>query len=332
MDTSPIPEPTPNPDIRQPTAKIARRPPRIGNYWALLTLIGFVLGTASGYLVNDWRHASVQPGSPSQEAHNESDMAQMARQVNPQDGYQIRASFGDVGPQLLAAGAMNLDTFVKVYEQAGAPLNEKQMEILTKGSREQILFNQQNSYFLLNFFWALGLTNQNRILTEGPMVTNSQGRVENFASTGGWSIAAKPIKDLYASQMIVPLTPAQQERLEHVAQNVYRPCCNNSTHFPDCNHGMAMLGLLQLMASQDANEDDMFEAAKYVNAYWYPNQTLEVAMFFKTAQNLDFAEADARQVVSKNFSSGSGYQVVKEWLASNGVLQQAPSGGGSCGV
>ena len=29
-----------------------------------------------------------------------------------------------------------------------------------------------------------------------------------------------------------------------IAKGIYRPCCNNSTYFPDCNHGMAMLGLL----------------------------------------------------------------------------------------
>jgi hypothetical protein len=75
------------------------------------------------------------------------------------------------------------------------------------------------------------------------------------------------------------------------------------------------------MASQDASEDEMFEAAKYVNAYWYPNQTLEVAIFIKAAQGNDFTEADARQVVSKTFSSDSGYRVVKEWLATNGVIQ-----------
>jgi hypothetical protein len=333
MDTPPTsPKTNPETIFQQPPTEKAIKKRIIGNYWALLTLIGFVLGTASGYLVNERRHLSQQWSSLSQERQNESDFAYMSKQVNPQDGYHIHASFGDVGPKLLAAGAMNIDTFLQVYERAGAPLNEKQIEILTQGSQDQILFNKQNAYFLLNFFWALGLTNQNRILTEGPMVINSQGRVENFASTGGWSIAAKPISELYASELIVPLTPDQQERLEHVSQNVYRPCCNNSTHFPDCNHGMAMLGLLQLMASQDVSEDEMFEAAKYVNAYWYPNQTLEVAMFFKAAQGIDFTEADARQVVSKTFSSGSGYQVVKEWLASNGVIQQAPSGGGSCGV
>jgi hypothetical protein len=47
---------------------------------------------------------------------------------------------------------------------------------------------------------------------------------------------------------------------------------------------MAMLGLLQLMASQD----EMFETAKYFNAFWYPSQTFEIATFYKEAMSLVF--------------------------------------------
>lgn len=325
----PTPESNSGSGDHQPSLSKGRSPVRKRNYLVLLLLASFVVGNASGYLINERRRAGQQSSG---QAHTESEMALMARHVNPPDGYRIEATFGEVGPKLLAAGAMDYEAFLRVYEQAGSPLTETQLAILTDGSRDQVVISRENAYFLLNFFWALGLTNQNPILTEGPMVTNSQGKVESYASTGGWSIAAKPIKELYASAEIVPLTSEQQERLEHVAENVYRPCCNNPTHFPDCNHGMAMLGLLQLMASQDASEDEMFEAAKYVNAFWYPSQSMEVATFFKATKDIDFTDADARQVVSRTFSSGSGFQVVHQWLESNGLLQQAPGGGGGCGV
>jgi hypothetical protein len=129
------------------------------------------------------------------------------------------------------------------------------------------------------------------------MVQNSDGKFENFASTGGWRLATKPITELYASLDLIPLTKEQQKFVEEVAQSVYRPCCNNPTHFPDCNHGMAMLGILELMASQGATVDEMFEAAKYVNAYWFPQQTLEAALYLKANQEIDFADADPRLVV-----------------------------------
>jgi hypothetical protein len=138
--------------------------------------------------------------------------------------------------------------------------------------------------------------------------------------------------DLYASTPILPLNQAQQKRLEEVASAVYRPCCNNPTHAPDCNHGMAMLGLLELMASQEASIDEMFDAAKYVNAFWYPQQTLEIATLFKANNQLEFDQIDARKLVGKEYSSGSGFQAVHQWLSSNGLLEQAPDSGGSCGV
>ena len=137
---------------------------------------------------------------------------------------------------------------------------------------------------------------------------------------------------MYAGTPLITLSDDQQRRLEEVAHSVYRPCCNNPTDFPDCNHGMAMLGLLELMSAQDATVDEMFKAAKYVNAFWYPRQSRELAMAFKAAQNMDFAAIDARELTSINLSSGVGFQGVHQWLADNGLLQQGPGGGNNCGV
>lgn len=189
---------------------------------------------------------------------------------------------------------------------------------------------EENAHFLLNFFWAVGLVNKNSILTEGPMMQNSDGQVDRFASTGGWTLATKSVMELYAHVDLISLTPEQQAHVEEVASAVYRPCCDNPTLFPDCNHGMAMLGLLELIASQGAGVDEMFEAAKYVNAYWFPQQTLETAIYLKANQGIDFADADARMVVSKNFSSASGASMVHQSLQSRGLLKQTPGQGNSC--
>src|SRR5512136_2172416 len=116
------------------------------------------------------------------------------------------------------------------------------------------------------------------------MKTYSNGQIGGFASTGGWTLGTKSPEALYASTTMIVLTPEQQARLEEVAARVYRPCCNNPTHFPDCNHGMAMLGLLELMAGQGATTDEMYTAAKYVNAFWFPQQTLELATYFKATK------------------------------------------------
>lgn len=312
---------------------------------ALILLLVYALGLGSGYLF--WGRTPItpinarnktSPSSPAGDAisskgsYRPTGQDSPANQISLPKDYTLPVSLGDIGPQLLAAGAIDYDRFVQVYEQAGRPLTEEQLSILTKGNDALITIDRENAYFLLNFFWALGLTNQNLLLEEGPMMEYSEGEIGRFASTGGWTIGAKPATELYSSTPLITLSPEQQARLEEAASAVYRPCCNNPTAFPDCNHGMAMLGLLELMASQDASEDEMFEAAKYANAFWFPQQTLEMAVFFKAAKNQDFAEVDAREMVGRSFSSGSGFQALHQWLADNGLLEQAPNGGSSCGV
>ncbi len=260
------------------------------------------------------------------------EMAELQAQVNPAEGYQLPAVPGDLGPQLLAAGAIDYDQFVQLYERSGRPLNEAQLTILTEGSDEPLVINRENAHFLLNLFWAAGLANQNPILTEGAMVQYGAGDVGRFASTGGWTIGQRPVMELYASQPLIPLTPEQQALVELVAANVYRPCCNNPTSFPDCNHGMAMLGLLELMASQGATEDEMYEAAKYINAFWFPQQALETAVFFQATQDLGYTDVDGRLAVGPEVFSATGFQETHQWLVAGGQLPQAPEGGNSCGV
>lgn len=236
----------------------------------------------------------------------------------------------DLGPRLIESGVIDYDAFAAIYANSGNPLSETQTEILKYGSDEQIVITSDNAHFLLNYFWAVGLANRNPALTEGPIVQNSGGQIERFASTGGWTIAAKPVTEIYASVDLIPLSPEQQARVEEVAAGIYRPCCNNPTLFPDCNHGMAMLGLLELMASQGASSGQMFEAAKYVNAFWFPQQNLETALILKANQDMDFEDAEARLVTGAEFSSGAGFAAVHQQLQSSGLLPQAPNQGGSC--
>lgn len=300
-------------------------------YWPLYLFFTFILGLGSGYLI--WGRASINPHPPATpQVSTPTEQASSASRVTLPDSYILPVSFGDIGSRLVAAGAIDYDRFVQLYAEAGQPLTEEQLEILTTGSDGPVVINQENAYFLLNFLWAVGLTNQNPVLTEGPMQQHGKGDISGFASTGGWTMGTKPATELYASTPLIKLTSEQQARLEAVAQAVYRPCCNNPTAFPDCNHGMAMLGLLELMAAQGASEDEMFAAAKYVNAFWFPQQMLELAVVYKVTKNQDFAQIDARELVGPNLSSGTGYQQVHQWLADQGLLKEEPSSGSNCRV
>jgi hypothetical protein len=297
-------------------------------FMVALLLLAYVVGANSAIQP---RNATLPTPVPGQQLPAV-DMAAIRQAINPPQGYTLPVSFGDIGPQLLAHGAIDYPQFVALYNKMGRPLTEQQDTILTKGSPEPVVIDSGNAHFLLNFFWAVGLVNQNSILTQGPMMRGGRDEVGTFASTGGWTLGAKSAVELYASASIISLTAEQQARLEKVASGVYRPCCDNPTHFPDCNHGMAMLGLLELMASRDVSEEAMFTAAAYINAFWFPQQTLELAAYFKASQGLDFAQVDARQLVGRPFSSGSGFQAVHQALEAGGLLAPAGSGGGSCGV
>ena len=318
----------------------ARKPRSVGSWLYPWFVVGsFLMGLLISYMF--WGRAAgggaedakalIIPTAAQAAETGGTDLVALAKQVNPPAGYELPVSYGELGPRLLEGGAIDLDAFAAVYQQAGEPLSAAQVDVLKRGADQPIIITAENAHFLLNFFWAVGLVNKNTILTEGPMVQNSGGQIDQFASTGGWTLGAKPVKELYASMDLIPLTDEQQKRVEQVASLVYRPCCGNATLFPDCNHGMAMLGLLELMASQGASVDELFTAAKYVSAYWFPQQMLETAIYLKASQGLDFIRADPRMVTGADYFSSAGSRQVHAALEARGLLPRAPNGGGSCG-
>jgi hypothetical protein len=84
------------------------------------------------------------------------------------------------------------------------------------------------------------------------------------------------------------------------------------------------------MASQGASVEDMLRAAKYINAYWFPQPVLETAIYLKATKGLDFAEVEARPIVGKALSSASGSGMVHKWLQDSGLVAQVPGQGNGC--
>ena len=153
------------------------------------------------------------------------------------------------------------------------------------------------------------------------------GDASKFASTGGWSLSTGLAIDHYSNYTYVTLTDEQQEIVDRVSSGIYRPCCGNSTHFPDCNHGMAMLGLLELMASQGASEQEMYDIALKVNSYWFPDTYLTLAKYFG-ARGTEWKDVDAKIVLGSAYSGSQGYQKILQ------EVNPEPSrgGGGGCSV
>jgi len=232
--------------------------------------------------------------------------------VFPKNGVSLPIVWGDLGAQMIEVGVIDATLFENIYSQRGG-LDKISKDLLYSKNNKQIVINQENAGLLLNMFWAFGLSNRNVILEEGPMMDMKYGgNAGSFASTGGWSLAVGDPMNHYSKHSFISLTNDQQEKIENVAKNIYRPCCGNSTYFPDCNHGMAMLGLLELLASNGATEEEMYQMALVVNSYWFPDTYLTLATYFEQ-QGIDWGSVNPQLVLGVDYSSGSGYQrVLKE--------------------
>lgn len=246
-------------------------------------------------------------------------------EIVPSKGVTLSAKWGDLGARMVEAGVIDKTKFEALYAERGG-LSEDGKKLTYETNNGNITITSENAGEVLNLLWALGLSNKNEILEQGPMSNPEYGGADRFASTGGWTLAKGDPMNHFSKHQFIMLTKEQQELVLKVAQNIYRPCCDNPTHFPDCNHGMAMLGLLELMASQGATEDELYKAAFTVNSYWFPDHYQMLATYMES-KGLDWDEVNPKEMVGKSFASGSAAAQLK--AAINPVEQ---SGGSSCGA
>ncbi len=242
----------------------------------------------------------------------------------PPQGTELPVKWGNLGKKMVEAGVIDSEQLKAVYEKRGG-ISEEDRNLIFGDNNGNLVITPKNSGLILNLLWALGLANKNEILEKGPM--QDYGDASRFASTGGWSLAKGNAMNYYSSREFVKLTPEQQDLVERISKNIYRPCCDNSTYFPDCNHGMAMLGFLQLMVSQGIGENDMYRAALALNSYWFPDNYATMAKYFKQT-GVDWDKVDARKVLGEEFSSISGYGNVVAKITE----PKENKGGGGCGV
>jgi len=193
----------------------------------------------------------------SQEVLSHSARLNSQNEISLKDGVELPVKWGNLGVKMVEAGVIDKDKFENIYNKRGG-LTETDKKLLYDTNNGNLVITPENSGVVLNMLWALGLGNKNPVLDNGPMIDKQYGGAGNFASTGGWTLSKGGAMSHYSMHQFITLTPEQQALVERVAKNIYRPCCGNSTYFPDCNHGMAMLGLLELMVSQNVSEQDMY--------------------------------------------------------------------------
>ena len=251
---------------------------------------------------------------------------QQQSEASLRGGVELPVKWDNLGVQMIDAGVIDKTKFESLYAGRGG-LSEADQKLLSSGNNGNLVINSENSGVMLNMLWAFGLANKNPIIENGPMMDRQYGGAGNFASTGGWTLAKGNAMDHYSMHSFVTLTPEQQALVERVAKNIYRPCCNNSTYFPDCNHGLAMLGLLELMASQGVSEADMYKVALQVNTLWFPGQ-YEAIKTFTTSQGVDWNTVDPKKILGADYSSASGIQKVMSQIKP----QEQKGGGTGCGA
>jgi len=251
------------------------------------------------------------------------DLSKLEEAVLPKEGVTLPVSWGDLGSKLVEAGVINLPEFQKVVN-----MTPEQEKILTVGSDEKIMINAQNSQFVVDVLWALGLAQKSIVYTDGPLGKEYAKEQGNFASTGGWSLARGEATGYLNRFDFIPLTAEQQVKVGEIAKNVYRPCCGNSTWFPDCNHGMAALAVIELLVSAEIPEKEIYRLVLGFNSFWFPDTYLTTATYF-ARQGTTWDNIDAKEVLGEKYSSGRGAGDIAKKV---GPLPYRPTQGGSCGA
>jgi len=251
------------------------------------------------------------------------DLSGLPQQVLPDEGFILPVSWGEIAPQLIKLGVIDKQKFEKAVG-----MGEEEKMIFEGNSDIPIKINAQNSQFVVDLLWALGLAQKSLVYDEGPMGKEYKGKEGNFASTGGWTLAVGDAMSHYNAHELIPLSAEQHKKVMDIAGHVYRPCCGNHTAFPDCNHGMAALAAIELMVSKGVPDEEIYKNVLKLNSYWFGNSYLTVATYF-ARQGISWDKVDAKMVLGSEYSSGQGAKQTAEKV---GPLPFEGQSGGGCGA
>ncbi|MFZ5932707.1 MAG: rhodanese-like domain-containing protein, partial [Patescibacteria group bacterium] len=203
------------------------------------------------------------------------DLSKLPEEVLPKEGFTLPVSWGDVGPRLTQLGVIDLTKF-----EEAVSMTDEQRKILTEGGDIPIKIDNTSSQFVVDLLWALGLAQKSIVYNEGPLGKEYKNEQGNFASTGGWTLARRDALNYLNKFELISLTPEQQKRVGEIAKNVYRPCCGNPTWFPDCNHGMAALAIVELLVAKGLSDAEIYQEVLKLNSFWFPDNYLLAATYF----------------------------------------------------
>lgn len=316
--------------------------PRFPLYAIIAMFVIIFILASSSKMTNLVKHFDQKAGkiiNPNDNQLNTADLSktgnqlydEVAAKVLPEKGFQSKIHLGDSVIKLIENGVIDKKKFEAIYKERGGLPNELK-SVLAQSSNKPILLTKDNANIYVNLLWPLGLSNYMSTNVNSPINADNGKYLYNFASTGGWNIGKTENGGTYFNKFkIVELTQKQETLVTKIAQNTYRPCCDNSTFFQDCNHGSALLGLLQLGVRQGLAEDQLYKEALAFNSFWFPNNYIQTALYFKIKQNTDWDRVNPRIVLGYNYSAITqwGKNVAAE-IAKIPNLLPKTQGGGRC--
>ncbi|MEK7182469.1 MAG: hypothetical protein AAB679_01805, partial [Patescibacteria group bacterium] len=92
----------------------------------------------------------------------------LQKEVLPENGVELPIVWGDMGKKLTDSGVIDSKKFEGLYNERGG-LSDEEKSLLYAENNGKIIITKENSGFILNVFWAFGLSNKNSILEKGPM-------------------------------------------------------------------------------------------------------------------------------------------------------------------
>jgi hypothetical protein len=222
--------------------------------------------------------------------------------VIPKAGVPTGVAFKDSIQRLITAGVIDPVKFRASSNKMPAWVER----LLRAPSEDPIVFSHETAPYLVNLLWPIGLSNKAAFNENSPINTL---RIPSFASTGGWVLGRQQNGYAYFNQVeAVSMTAHQQAMVLAIARTTYRPCCNNSTLYQDCNHGSALLGLLELAAAQGAALKGLYGLALTANSHWFPDNYAKTALYFSHFYRKSWRDIEPKLILSAAFSSGSGWE------------------------
>lgn len=230
---------------------------------------------------------------------------EISEKIAPSAGVYIPVAWGNLLNDLRLIGAVDPlllnETLSKSQVES---LTAEEYSLFYENSTRRIQLNSESKTFLLYVFWAFGLSNNNTILDGHAHMLGNQTSPVGITK--------------YGSVNILKLTPEQQTLVEDVALNSYRPCCNAATIIPDCSHGFAALGFIELLASKEFSREEIFRNLLLFNTYMFTKQYIDIALYVEE-QDQSWAQVNATQILGYSHSSLEAYLTMKKYLAENNL-------------